>query len=164
MEILLGLGGNLGQVLEAFAGAATALAARFPVRRRSSVYLSEPLGPPQPPFYNAALLVEITVHPLELLAYCQALEEAFGRGREQEGRWGPRSLDLDLLLAPGLVLRHPQLELPHPRLHQRRFALLPAAEIAPGLRHPRLQRTLEELAALVPEEGQRCSRLGPFPG
>jgi len=163
MELVLGLGGNCGEVLRTFAWAATALESRFVIRRRSSVYLTDPVGPSQPPFYNAALLLEVAVHPLELLAFCQGLEEAAGRKREKEVRWGPRPLDLDLLLAPGLVLCHPHLELPHPRLHQRRFALLPAAEVFPNLRHPRLHRTLEELASLLAEEGQRCSRLGPFP-
>ncbi len=163
MELVLALGGNLGDVPATFAWVGSQLRRQFALLARSSLYLTEPQGPPQPPFYNAALLLEVTTHPLQLLALCQDLERRAGRDREREQRWGPRPLDLDLLLAPGLVLLHPRLELPHPRLALRRFALLPAAEVAPHMVHPRLGKALAQLAEGMPSEGQTCARVGPFP-
>ncbi len=163
MRVLLSLGGNQGQVSQAFAAALAALAGRFPLGARSSLWRSAPLGPPQPDYLNAAVLLEVDVHPLRLLALCHHLEAQAGRDRRNETRHGPRPLDLDLLLAESLVLEGPALTLPHPRLAERRFALLPAAEVAPTWRHPRLHTTLEELARRLEAQEQRCQRLGPLP-
>jgi len=163
METLIGLGGNLGDVPRAFSRAREGLARRCRVEACSGVWRSAPLGPPQPDFCNAALLVSFECHPLELLALCLGLEIEAGRDRSGEQHWGPRALDLDLLLSPGLVVAAPRLELPHPRLHLRRFALLPACELVPGWVHPRQHRTLAELAAALDPEGQPCVRTGPFP-
>lgn len=162
VRILLGLGGNVGDVRDAFVRAAAALEARFGPLERSSLWRSAPVGPAQPEYLNAALLARIDCHPLRLLAICQALESGAGRDRAAEPRWGPRPLDLDLLISPDAVIESPGLTLPHPRLHERAFALFPAAELAPGWLHPRLRRTLSALAA---EHGRdaRCERLGPFP-
>jgi 2-amino-4-hydroxy-6-hydroxymethyldihydropteridine diphosphokinase len=126
----------------------------------SGVWRSAPLGQPQDDFLNAAALVESRSHPRALLALCQRLEAAAGRDRDVERRWGPRTLDLDLLVAPGVVIDSPDLVLPHPRLAERRFALAPAAEIAPGWFHPRLHRTLADLAAAPEIAAQRCDRIG----
>ncbi len=164
MLLIVGLGGNQGDVGGAFAAAATALGRRFRVRAASSLWRSAPLGPAQPDFLNAALLLEVDCDPLRLLACAQRIEGAAGRDRGAEVRLGPRPLDIDLLLAPGVVVESPALTLPHPRLAGRRFALLPAAELAPEWVHPRLHRTLADLAAALPAEGQRCERVGRFPG
>jgi 2-amino-4-hydroxy-6-hydroxymethyldihydropteridine diphosphokinase len=163
MRILVGFGGNVGDVELAFARAAAALARHTLVVGRSGLWCSTPVGPPQPRFWNAVMALEWERHPLELLALCQCLESAAGRDRGTEPRWGPRPLDLDLLIAPQLVMTGPSLELPHPSLHQRRFALLPACELAPELLHPRLHATLAELTAALDPGTQPCSRLGPFP-
>jgi len=163
MELLLGLGGNLGNVPATFAWAFAQLQQKMPILRCSSLYLTEPQGPPQPSFFNAVLLLSLHQHPLELLAFCQALEAQAGRHRQEEVRWGPRPLDLDLLLVPGVVLEHPQLQLPHPRLAQRPFALIPAAEVAPMFVHPRLHQPLSALASAFPAQGPACQRIGPFP-
>jgi 2-amino-4-hydroxy-6-hydroxymethyldihydropteridine diphosphokinase len=163
MQVLLGLGGNLGDVSAAFASAAGALAGRFRVCGASGVWRTAPIGPPQPEFLNAALLVEVDVDPLRLLAFCQRLEAAAGRDRAGEPRLGPRTLDVDLLLAPDLVVEGPALTLPHPRLAARRFALLPACELAGAWAHPRVHRTLSELAAGLSAGEQPCRRVGPFP-
>jgi 2-amino-4-hydroxy-6-hydroxymethyldihydropteridine diphosphokinase len=163
VQVLLGLGGNQGDVGSAFAAAAASLARRFRLLGCSSVWRTAPLGPPQPEYLNAALLVEVDAAPLALLAFCQRLEAEAGRDRAVEARLGPRALDVDLLLAPALVVASPALTLPHPRLAERRFALLPSCELVPGWVHPRLHRTLATLAATVATAGQACRRVGPFP-
>ena len=163
MQLLIGLGGNEGDVLHAFADAVAALRARMRVMALSGVWRGAPVGPPQADYLNAALLVEITEHPLAILAVCQGLEAGAGRNRAREQRWGPRPLDLDLLVVPGLVIEAPTLELPHPRLAERRFALAPAAELVPDWIHPRLHRTLAHLASVPEIAAQRCDRIGILP-
>jgi len=163
MRLLLGLGGNLGDVAAAFAGAAAALSAHGRVVAASRVWRSAAVGPPQPDFLNAALLYETGDDAWRVLARAQRLECAAGRERERAVRWGPRQLDVDLLLAPGVVVESPALVLPHPRLAARRFALLPAAEVAPDWVHPRLRATLAELAARLDAADQPCAAIGDFP-
>jgi 2-amino-4-hydroxy-6-hydroxymethyldihydropteridine diphosphokinase len=163
MQLLIGLGGNTGEVATAFATAGTALAVRFRLLGTSGLWRSAPVGPPQPDFLNAALLLDVDVHPLEVLVACRRLEQAAGRRRDLETRWGPRPLDLDLLAAGDLVIESRALTLPHPRLAQRRFALLPAVELAREWRHPRALRTLAELAADLDATAQPCERINKFP-
>ncbi len=163
MKLLLGLGGNQGDVAAAFADALTALAARFRLCALSSLWRTRPVGPPQPEFLNAAAVFEVDLHPCRVLALCHELEARAGRCRRHEPRHGPRPLDLDLLMVPALVMAGPTLVLPHPRLAQRRFALLPAAEVAPGWVHPRRHASLAALAAALPPDEQPCRRLGPLP-
>jgi 2-amino-4-hydroxy-6-hydroxymethyldihydropteridine diphosphokinase len=160
VRILIGFGGNVGDVTAAFASALDALAPEVHVLARSAVWRSAPLGPPQQDFLNAVALVETDAHPLTLLSLCRRLEEAAGRERSRAERWGPRPLDLDLLIAPGIVIESPTLTLPHPRLAERRFALAPAAELAPDWVHPRRHRTLAELVAAPALAAQPCERLG----
>ncbi|KDA54017.1 hypothetical protein EG19_01475 [Thermoanaerobaculum aquaticum] len=163
MELLLGLGGNLGDVSATFRWVAQQIQWEARILAASSLYRTAPVGPPQPPFLNAALLLELNEDPLRFLKRCQAWERQAGRVREAETRWGPRPLDLDLLMAPGVVMVGPELTLPHPRLAERRFALLPVAEIAPHWLHPRLRQSLGELALALLAEGQACERIGAFP-
>lgn len=163
MLVLLGLGGNQGDVAAALAAATAALEHRFRLIARSALWRTAPLGPPQPDYLNAALLLDVDCDPLRLLACAQQLEAAAGRDRGREQHLGPRPLDIDLLLVPGLVVESPALELPHPRLAGRRFALLPAAELAPEWIHPREHCTVAALAAALDAEAQPCERLGPFP-
>lgn len=146
MELLLGLGGNLGDPPRAFRVALAALGREHRVTAASRLYRTEPEGPPQPRYWNMVVRLDLERPLLDLLDTCQGLERAAGRERSGEGRWGPRPLDLDLLASPGVVHRGPRLELPHPRFHRRAFALVPAAEVAPGWVLPGSGRTLEELA------------------
>jgi 2-amino-4-hydroxy-6-hydroxymethyldihydropteridine diphosphokinase len=147
MQVLLGLGGNVGDVPSAFAAARSRIERWARVEVASRLYRTRPVGPvSQPDFVNAALRVHADCDLGELLRRCLQLEAAAGRERSTETRWGPRSLDVDLLLVRDAVHRGPGLELPHPRLHQRPFALVPAAEVAPDWPHPLLGRTLHWLA------------------
>ncbi len=127
----IGIGSNRGDA-EANVRAAFGLLARAgAVRARSSLYRSAPWGVvDQPPFVNAAALVDTTLDPHALLAVLKRIEvEA---GRVTTFRWGPRVLDLDILAYAGVSLAAPDLTIPHPRLRERAFALVPLAEIDPG--------------------------------
>ncbi len=100
------------------------------------MYATAPVGgPPQPEFFNAAALVVYGGTPLDLLDALLAIEARLGRVRAE--RWGPRTLDLDILWIDGLAVDDPRLEVPHPRLHERAFALAPLLEIVPDARDPR---------------------------
>jgi 2-amino-4-hydroxy-6-hydroxymethyldihydropteridine diphosphokinase len=143
----LGLGANLGDRRATLAVARSALAAAAGVHRvaASALYETAPVGGPagQPAYLNAVLRLETTLPARQLLALCLATEAAFGRRRDE--RWGARTLDLDLLLYGAAVLDEPELVVPHPELHRRRFVLVPLAGLAPELLHPRLGKTVREL-------------------
>jgi 2-amino-4-hydroxy-6-hydroxymethyldihydropteridine diphosphokinase len=146
MRLIIGFGGNLGDPAAAFARALDALADDGWVLFTSRLWQTRAVGPPQPDYLNAAAVVDWPRNPRALLARCRELEVAAGRNHGTDERWGPRVLDLDLLLADGVVCRGPGLEVPHPRFHERRFALEPAAEVAPFWVHPLLGQTVAELA------------------
>ncbi|MBL8963025.1 MAG: 2-amino-4-hydroxy-6-hydroxymethyldihydropteridine diphosphokinase [Phycisphaerae bacterium] len=110
---------------------------------RSSVLHTDPVGPPgQGPYLNAVIAVRTALGPRELLDAMLAIERARGRDRTSEGRWGPRTLDLDLLIHGDRIIREPGLIVPHPRLHERAFVLEPLAQIAPDLIVPGLGVTV----------------------
>ena len=130
----VGLGANLGDAAATVRAALDALA-RLPcsaLLRDSRLYRSPAWGvTAQPDFINAAALLDTTLSPRALLDQLLALEQAFGRTRVAGERWGPRTLDLDLLLYADAVIDSPGLRVPHPHLHQRAFALLPLLEVWP---------------------------------
>lgn len=156
----LAFGANLGDGLATFRAARRLLAEAEGVRvdGASSLYRTEAVGGPpgQPPYLNGVLRVTTELSPEELLALGLDLEARFGRQRLEH--WGPRTLDIDLLLYDGCLCDQPELTLPHPRLHQRRFVLAPLAELAADLRHPLLDRTIGELLADL-DDPARVQRL-----
>lgn len=153
MRAFIGLGSNLGRREEQIARAIALLTASpdITVLRQAALYETEPVGMEnQPWFLNSAVEVETELAPQELL---RRLKELEGRvGRQERGRWGPREIDLDLLLYDDLILEEDGLVLPHPELHRRRFVLEPLCELAPALVHPRLGKTLCQLLAELDEE------------
>jgi 2-amino-4-hydroxy-6-hydroxymethyldihydropteridine diphosphokinase len=151
VDAFLGLGSNLGTPSLQIARALSELEARsVDVRCCSSLYSTEPLGgPPQPWFVNAVAAVRVEGDPLDLWRVCRGIEALHGRERGVPN--GPRTLDLDILLFGEVVLRTGELEIPHPRLAERRFVLVPLVEIAPERRHPVSGLTMRELLARCPD-------------
>ena len=136
-EALIALGGNVGEVRDTLDRALAALGDGTSVRllARSSDYRTPPWGvTDQPPFINRAIVAATALAPLDLLARAQTVERQFGRDRSREQRWGPRTLDIDLIDIEGIRLDTPELTLPHPRALERAFVLVPLAEIAPDWR------------------------------
>jgi 2-amino-4-hydroxy-6-hydroxymethyldihydropteridine diphosphokinase len=138
-KALLALGGNVGNSRAILDRAIDLLCDGKDVRltARSSDYRTPPWGfKYQPYFVNLAIAVETTLNPRELLARAQEIELQLGRDRAHEKRNGPRTADIDIIAYDDLVLHEPNLTLPHPRLHERRFALEPLAELDPALEVP----------------------------
>ena len=132
MRAVIGLGSNVGDRLAILRSAAAAIASISDVRARSFVYETAPVGGvDQPDFLNAALAIDYGGTPLALLDALHAIETQHGRDRANEQRWGPRALDLDLLWIDGETVLEARLVVPHPRLHERAFALLPLWDVAP---------------------------------
>ena len=133
-EVALSLGGNLGNSVQFFRQAIQALSAspNVSILRTSSVWRTSPWGKTdQPDFLNMALVLQTGLQPLQLLTLCQAIENAAGRTRAE--RWGPRSLDIDVISFSDVECTSAEITLPHPRAHERAFVLAPLAEIASGL-------------------------------
>ncbi|MEI6763714.1 MAG: 2-amino-4-hydroxy-6-hydroxymethyldihydropteridine diphosphokinase [Actinomycetes bacterium] len=130
MKVVIALGSNLGDRKATLDGAVDALKLIITVTKVSSYIETDPVGgPEQPDYLNAVLIGESDLEPTDLLLKMQAIELAAGRERLE--RWGARTLDLDLILAGGLVMDTELLTLPHPRAHERRFVLDPWLEVDP---------------------------------
>ena len=147
-RVFLGLGSNLG-ARQDFLNSAVVEIARLPGGRLmwcSSVYETEPYGnTAQGKFLNAAAEIETPLDPAALMGEVKRIEKALGR--TVSGRWGPREIDIDILLYDGLVHSGDGLEVPHPGLERRKFVLVPLREIAPDLIHPVNGLTVSEMAA-----------------
>ncbi|MDP2012595.1 MAG: 2-amino-4-hydroxy-6-hydroxymethyldihydropteridine diphosphokinase [Actinomycetota bacterium] len=129
---VLGLGANLGDAIAALQGAVDALVstAGITVNCSSAVFATEPVGGPQQPTYvNAVVLIQTTLTPMQLLQRVNAIEEQWHRTREV--RWGPRTLDIDIIVFDSLVSSDPRLTLPHPRASERGFVLVPWLDADP---------------------------------
>jgi 2-amino-4-hydroxy-6-hydroxymethyldihydropteridine diphosphokinase len=153
----IGLGSNMGDKLAACRRALELLSRAGRVTRVSSFYCTEPVGyPDQETFLNAVAQLETDLSPLALLAACHVIEEELGRDRLF--RWGPRTIDLDILLYGDQVVNTGELTIPHPLMAVRRFVLTPLCEIAPEAVHPvskkSFSRLLEELSD--PHRVVRC--------
>lgn len=104
------------------------------LKAQSSWYKTAPVGPPQPNYINGCALLDVALTPQELLAVILDIEKKFGRVRKE--RWGPRTLDIDIILFDDIILETPKLTIPHPRMRERAFVLVPLAEIAPDWVEP----------------------------
>lgn len=159
--VAIALGSNLGPRVELLARARGAIAAAVaPPQRVSRIFETDPIGPPQPRYLNQVVLVASSAEPEELLAALLGIEAVLGRDRAREmTRGGPRRIDCDLLLCGALERETPRLILPHPRLHQRAFVLVPLAEVLPDWRHPRQGATVAEMLERV-----GCAGVRPWTG
>ena len=153
-DVLIALGGNVGDVRTTLVRAIDLIVARAPGRvvARSSDYETPPWGDvKQSPFVNACIRLATPTAPQVLLPILHEIENEFGRDRSVERRWGPRPLDLDLLAWDDVAIDSPELMLPHPRLFERAFVLAPLAEIAPDWRDPVSGKSVEELLRVISE-------------
>jgi 2-amino-4-hydroxy-6-hydroxymethyldihydropteridine diphosphokinase len=146
--VYIALGTNLGDRLANLRAAIESLPPNVTVLAQSHIYETPPWGyEDQPAFLNMVLKAETMLEPEPLLSYLKQIEEELGR--EKSVRWGPRLIDLDILFYNDLVVDSSPLVIPHPRLHERGFVLVPMADIAPGFTHPVLARSVEELLAEI---------------
>lgn len=161
MRAYLGVGSNEGDRWVHLAQAARGLSGspQVSVLRRSWVWETAPVGPPQPHYLNAVLELESGLPARGLLQLMQLVEQGAGRVRRE--RWGPRTLDLDLLLFGDERIDEPGLQLPHPAMAERAFVLAPLAELCPDRTVPGTGATVAELLAACPHLEMR--RAGPYP-
>lgn|SRR5699024_1313700 len=127
------------------------------IKNISSIYETDPVGfTDQADFLNMIIEVETTLSPFDLLAYCQEVENRLGR--EREIRFGPRTIDLDILLYGEETVETEELTVPHPRMHERAFVLVPLAELAPNYVIPGVGEKVEELLEQLPEDDKKGVR------
>jgi 2-amino-4-hydroxy-6-hydroxymethyldihydropteridine diphosphokinase len=156
--VYLSLGSNVGDRERQLGSALQKLAAPdFRIRRVSSVYETEPVNCPDTGgshwFFNLVVEAETDLFPMQLLWRAGKIEHSLGRVRTVVN--GPRTIDIDILFYSRSVIHTPELQVPHPRMSERRFVLAPLAELAPELRHPISRRTVRELLATAPAQAVR---------
>lgn len=153
MRAYLGLGGNMGDRLSLLSQAVKLLdlTQGISVNRISSIYETAPVGLlEQPHFYNLVVEIQTTLTPAELLRVALAIEKKLHRVRHK--RWGPRTIDIDLLLYDDRIIQREELEIPHPRMHERAFVLVPLMEIAGDIAIPGTGTRLSQYIAQLPAE------------
>ena len=152
--VFISLGTNLGDRMSHVNAALDALPPDVEITKRSPVYETPPWGyEDQGPFLNMVIEGQTGLDPLALLARLKQLETDLGR--RPSFRWGPRIIDTDILFYDQLILNRPELTIPHPRLEQRAFVLLPLADIAPEWKHPIFGKTVRQMLADVDASGIR---------
>ncbi len=154
MTVYLGLGSNLGDRRQQITDARQLLRkhAQIEETQTSQLFETDPVGPvkPQPRYINAVVEITTTLTVQNLLREIHAIERLLNRDRSADAiRWGPRTIDIDILLYSDLILDESELTIPHPRMHERLFVLKPLSEIAPDAIHPILGLTIQELLALL---------------
>ena len=155
MRAFISIGSNIGEKLQNCLRAISLLdnLKGCKVIKKSSFYKTEPVGyKEQDWFINCAVLIDTKLDPYELLDRLQQIEILMGR--EKSFKWGPRLIDLDLLLYEDIIMDEEKLTIPHPLMHKRRFVLIPISELAPDLIHPVLNKPVIEILRSLPEDGQ----------
>jgi 2-amino-4-hydroxy-6-hydroxymethyldihydropteridine diphosphokinase len=161
MEVYLGLGSNLGDRKTNLEKALQLLGERLTIRQVSSLYQTEPVGhKEQPMFLNAVCRAETDLGPLQLLSLIKGIETALGRVPSFAD--GPRSIDVDILLYGGLSMETAELTIPHPRMAERAFVLIPLLELTPELVHPVSGESVKDLAAVQGQQG--VEKIGKLEG
>ena len=148
-NVYLGIGSNLGNRSKNIEKSLTLLEAEKEIRikKQSSLYKTKPIGgSKQRDFKNGVVLIETTLTVRPLLKVIKSIENKLGRKKNAQ-RWGPRVIDLDILIYEQVVLKSKRLSVPHSMMHERFFVLAPFAEIAPRLKHPLLNKTIKKLLA-----------------
>ncbi|MHB1483612.1 MAG: 2-amino-4-hydroxy-6-hydroxymethyldihydropteridine diphosphokinase [Saccharofermentanales bacterium] len=161
----IGLGSNMGDRISQLANALSLLkmTAGVKVVKVSPFYETKPVGyADQPYFLNCAAEIQATLSPFELLQVCQSIEKKLKRVRKI--RWGPRTVDLDILFYGDKVIDDEILKIPHPRIQERGFVLKPLMDIAPGLIHPVLKATISELYAKFAESTDEAKDIVLYEG
>lgn len=161
--IYLSLGSNLGDREQNLVNAIRHLAGVGTIVRTSSFYETEPVDyTQQPSFVNCVVAIQTDLTPAQLLAEALQIELKMGRQRVPGRIKGPRLIDIDILLAEDQLVSTPELTVPHPAMHARRFVLEPLSEIAPNAVHPIFKRTIRQLREALPP-GQEVRKLSPPP-
>lgn len=153
LKAAISLGSNLGESHTILNKALESLEQneKITIENISNLYETIPVGPPQPNYLNACAILKTKLSPQTLLKTLLEIETKFGRTRKE--KWGARTLDIDLILYEQLILETPELQLPHPRMKDRAFVLVPLAEIAPNWIDPLTKKTIEELLKNVDTAG-----------
>jgi len=155
--VYLALGTNLGDRQANLEAALDALSSQIRLLDESPIYQTAPWGyEDQPDFLNQVVRAETTLSPRDLLTFVKHVEEQVGR--EPSFRYGPRKIDIDILFYEDWIVDEDDLIIPHPRLHQRAFVLVPLADLAPELCHPKLKRTVAEMLKEVDTTGVKRLR------